>query len=170
VTSLATERLVLEPLGRDHLAPYTALIADPLVHRYLSQAKAIAADPAGQAERIVGVARQQWRERAMVPSRCSSARAALSGVAGCSGSTAAAGVESTTCWRRRLGPGLRHGTGGRLPRFRARATGARTHGHPNPDNAASAGVLSRHDGRRQRDFGTHIVDFFAIDRADWARD
>ena len=41
----------------------------------------------------------------------------------------------------------------------------------NPDNAASRRVLRKvgmtADG--QRDFGTHMVDFFAIDRADWAR-
>jgi ribosomal-protein-alanine N-acetyltransferase len=62
-----TVRLRFEPLERNHLAGYTALIAQPAVHRYLSRAAEIAADPAGQAERIITVAREQWSTRGYGP-------------------------------------------------------------------------------------------------------
>ena len=51
----------------NHLAGYTALTAQPAVHRYLSRAAEIAADPAGQAERIIAVAREQWSTRGYGP-------------------------------------------------------------------------------------------------------
>lgn len=62
-----TARLRFEPLAENHLAGYTALTAQPAVHRYLSRAKEIAADPAGQAERIINVAREQWSTRGYGP-------------------------------------------------------------------------------------------------------
>ncbi len=174
MTSLATERLVLEPLGRDHLAAYTALIADPLVHRYLSQAKAIAADPAGQAERIVGVARQQWRERGYGPFAVfERAGGGFVGRGGLFWVERLQGVEinymlAPVAWGRgyatELATAFLAFGFGQLGLERMVAT-------TNPDNAASRRVLLKvgmtADG--QRDFGTHMVDFFAIDRADWAR-
>ena len=62
-----TVRLRFEPLDTAHLAGYTALTAQPAVHRYLSRAKEIAADPAGQAARIIAVAREQWSTRGYGP-------------------------------------------------------------------------------------------------------
>ena len=62
-----TARLRFEPLDPVHLAGYTVLTAQPDVHRYLSRAKEIAADPAGQAERIISVAREQWSTRGYGP-------------------------------------------------------------------------------------------------------
>ena len=62
-----TARLRFEPLDSNHLAGYTALTAQPAVHRYLSRAAEIAADPAGQAERIIAVAREQWSTRGYGP-------------------------------------------------------------------------------------------------------
>ena len=62
-----TARLRFEPLASNHLAAYTNLIAQPAVHRYLSRAAEIAADPAGQAERIIAVAREQWSKRGYGP-------------------------------------------------------------------------------------------------------
>jgi [ribosomal protein S5]-alanine N-acetyltransferase len=62
-----TARLRFEPLDSKHLGAYTALTAQPAVHRYLSRAKEIAADPAGQAERIIAVAREQWSKRGYGP-------------------------------------------------------------------------------------------------------
>lgn len=64
---LETARLRFEPLDSNHLAAYAALTAQPAVHRYLSRATEIAADPAGQAERIITVARQQWSQRGYGP-------------------------------------------------------------------------------------------------------
>ncbi len=64
---IETGRLRLEPLAARHLAAYTALTAQPAVHRYLSRAAEIAADPAGQAARIVGVAAEQWTSRGYGP-------------------------------------------------------------------------------------------------------
>ncbi len=65
--TIETERLRLEPLAEPHLAGYTALIAQPDVHRYLSRADDIAADPAGQAARIVAVSGEQWAARGYGP-------------------------------------------------------------------------------------------------------
>ena len=62
-----TARLRFEPLDSVHLADYTALTAQQAVHRYLSRAKEIAADPAGQAARIIAVAREQWSARGYGP-------------------------------------------------------------------------------------------------------
>src|SRR5918999_6051516 len=62
-----TARLRFEPLDSNHLAGYTALTAQPAVHRYLSRAAEIAADPAGQAKRIITVAREQWSTRGYGP-------------------------------------------------------------------------------------------------------
>ena len=62
-----TARLRFEPLESNHLAGYTALTAQQAVHRYLSRAAEIAADPAGQAERIITVAREQWSTRGYGP-------------------------------------------------------------------------------------------------------
>ena len=62
-----TARLRFEPLDSNHLAGYTALTAQPAVHRYLSRAAEIAADPGGQAERIITVAREQWSTRGYGP-------------------------------------------------------------------------------------------------------
>jgi RimJ/RimL family protein N-acetyltransferase len=64
---LETARLRFEPLQSSHLAGYIALTAQPDVHCYLSRAKEIAADPAGQAERIIAVAREQWSKRGYGP-------------------------------------------------------------------------------------------------------
>src|SRR5262245_43706409 len=64
---IETSRLRLEPLAARHLAAYTALTAQPAVHRYLSRAADIAADPAGQAARIVSVAADQWASRGYGP-------------------------------------------------------------------------------------------------------
>ncbi|WP_395713635.1 GNAT family N-acetyltransferase [Reyranella sp.] len=65
--TIETERLRLEPLAPRHLAGYAALIAQPDVHRYLSRAQEIAADPASQATRIVTVATEQWASRGYGP-------------------------------------------------------------------------------------------------------
>jgi RimJ/RimL family protein N-acetyltransferase len=65
--TIETVRLVYEPLAAKHVDAYRALIAQPEVHRYLSRAADIAADPEGQAARIVGVSEQQWRERSYGP-------------------------------------------------------------------------------------------------------
>ena len=62
-----TARLRFEPLDSNHLAGYTALTAQPAVHRYLSRAAEIAADPGGQAEHIIAVAREQWSTRGYGP-------------------------------------------------------------------------------------------------------
>jgi len=62
-----TARLRFEPLESNHLAGYTTLTAQPAVHRYLSRAAEIAADPGGQAERIIAVAREQWSTRGYGP-------------------------------------------------------------------------------------------------------
>jgi [ribosomal protein S5]-alanine N-acetyltransferase len=62
-----TARLRFEPLEANHLPAYTALTAQPAVHQYLSRAAEIAADPAGQAERIVAVACEQWSKRGYGP-------------------------------------------------------------------------------------------------------
>lgn len=64
---IETERLRLEPLADTHLAGYAALIAQPDVHRYLSRAADIAADPAGQAARIVTMSSEQWSQRGYGP-------------------------------------------------------------------------------------------------------
>lgn len=64
---IETDRLRFEPLDRPHLAAYRALIAQPSVHRYLSRAVEIAADPADQAMRIVQLSREQWRDRGYGP-------------------------------------------------------------------------------------------------------
>lgn len=66
-STIETARLRLEPLAAPHLAGYTALIAQPDVHRYLSRADDIAADPAGQAARIVAVSAEQWVTRGYGP-------------------------------------------------------------------------------------------------------
>jgi RimJ/RimL family protein N-acetyltransferase len=58
--TMETARLRLEPLAVPHLVAYTALIAQPAVHRYLSRAAEIVADPAGQARRIVALSGEQW--------------------------------------------------------------------------------------------------------------
>jgi ribosomal-protein-alanine N-acetyltransferase len=65
--SIETERLRLEPLAPQHLAGYTALIAQQDVHRHLSRATDIAADPAGQAARIVAMSAEQWSKRGYGP-------------------------------------------------------------------------------------------------------
>lgn len=65
--TIETPRLAYEPLSARHVDAYRALIAQPEVHRYLSRAADIAADPGGQAARIVGVSEQQWRERGYGP-------------------------------------------------------------------------------------------------------
>lgn len=172
MTSLATERLDLEPLGRAHLAAYTALIAKPDVHRYLSSAKAIAADPAGQAERIVGVAEQQWRDRGYGPFAIfQRSDGTFVGRGGLFWVERLQGVEinymlepaawgcgyATELARAFLDFGF-----GRIGLDRMVAT-------TNPENAASRRVLLKvgmtADG--QRDFGTHMVDFFRIDRDEW---
>ena len=62
-----TARLRFAPLDLSHLAGYTNLTAQPAVHRYLSRAAEIAADPAGQAARIIAVAREQWSTRGYGP-------------------------------------------------------------------------------------------------------
>jgi RimJ/RimL family protein N-acetyltransferase len=62
-----TARLQLMPLAAEHLAPYAALIAQPLVHRHLSRAREIAADPEGQARRIIDMSEQQWSKRGLGP-------------------------------------------------------------------------------------------------------
>ncbi|CAN7154066.1 GNAT family N-acetyltransferase [Bosea sp. LjRoot90] len=62
-----TARLQLIPLAAEHLVPYTTLIAQPLVHRHLSRAREIAADPEGQARRIIGMSEQQWSKRGLGP-------------------------------------------------------------------------------------------------------
>lgn len=62
-----TARLQLIPLSADHLGPYAALIAQPLVHRHLSRAREIAADPEGQARRIIDMSEQQWAKRGLGP-------------------------------------------------------------------------------------------------------
>lgn len=64
---IKTDRLMYEPLDRAHLAAYRALIAQPSVHRYLSRAVEIAADPADQAMRIIELSREQWRNRGYGP-------------------------------------------------------------------------------------------------------
>lgn len=65
--TIETGRLRLEPLVPRHLTAYTALIAQPEVHRYLSRAQEIAADPAGQAARIIAIATEQWARRSYGP-------------------------------------------------------------------------------------------------------
>jgi ribosomal-protein-alanine N-acetyltransferase len=65
--SIETGRLRLEPLAPQHLAGYTALIAQQDVHRHLSRATDIAADPAGQAARIVAMSAEQWSKRGYGP-------------------------------------------------------------------------------------------------------
>lgn len=67
MTVTTTHRLRLEPLAARHLDDYTALIAQPDVHRYLSRAAEIAADPPGQARRIVEVSELQWSQRRLGP-------------------------------------------------------------------------------------------------------
>lgn len=62
-----TPRLRLEPLAEAHLEGYAALIAQPAVHRYLSRAAEIAADPAGQARRIMVLSGEQWATRGYGP-------------------------------------------------------------------------------------------------------
>jgi [ribosomal protein S5]-alanine N-acetyltransferase len=62
-----TSRLRFEPLDLNHLAGYTTLTSQPAVHQYLSRATEIAADPGGQAERIISVARKQWSTRGYGP-------------------------------------------------------------------------------------------------------
>lgn len=62
-----TTRLQLVPLAAEHLLPYAALIAQPLVHRHLSRAREIAADPEGQARRIIDMSEQQWSKRGLGP-------------------------------------------------------------------------------------------------------
>jgi ribosomal-protein-alanine N-acetyltransferase len=57
---IETDRLRFEPLAAPHLAGYTVLIAQPDVHRYLSRADDIVADPAGQAARIIRMSGEQW--------------------------------------------------------------------------------------------------------------
>ncbi|BBK36516.1 acetyltransferase [Allostella sp. ATCC 35155] len=175
MTRLATDRLDLVPLGRDHLAEYAALIAQPDVHRYLSAAKAIAADPAGQAERIVDLAEQQWRERGYGPFAVfERAGGAFVGRGGLFWVERLKAVEinymiDPSAWGRGYATELaeaflRFGFG-RLGLARMVAT-------TNPDNAASRRVLTKvgmtADG--QRDFGTHMVDFFRIDRSEWKGD
>lgn len=65
--TIETDRLRFEPLDTRHLADYAALIAQPDVHRYLSRAVEIAADPPGQAARIVETSRAQWAGRGYGP-------------------------------------------------------------------------------------------------------
>ncbi|WP_374445804.1 GNAT family N-acetyltransferase [Stella sp.] len=172
MTSLATERLDLVPLGRAHLAEYAALIAKPEVHRYLSQAKAIAADPAGQAERIVGIAEQQWRDRGYGPFAVfARGDGAFVGRGGLFWIERLQAVEinymlDPATWGRGYATELARAFlvfgFGRLGLDRMVAT-------TNPENAASRRVLLKvgmtADG--QRDFGTHMVDFFRIDRSAW---
>jgi len=62
-----TRRLRLEPLAARHLDDYKALISQPDVHRYLSRAVEIAADPVGQARRIVEASERHWAERRLGP-------------------------------------------------------------------------------------------------------
>ncbi|MCV9934808.1 GNAT family N-acetyltransferase [Boseaceae bacterium BT-24-1] len=62
-----TARLQLIPLAAEHLVPYTTLIAQPLVHRHLSRACEIAADPEDQARRIIDMSEQQWANRGLGP-------------------------------------------------------------------------------------------------------
>lgn len=172
MTSLATERLDLVPLGRVHLARYAALVARPEVHRFLSQAKAIAADPAGQARRIVGIAEQQWRERGYGPFAVfERGNGAFVGRGGLFWVERLQAVEinymlDPAAWGRGYATELARaflafGFGG-LGLDRMVAT-------TNPENAASRRVLLKvgmvPDG--QRDFGTHMVDFFSIDRPAW---
>lgn len=65
--AVETGRLRLEPLSALHLTDYAALIARPDVHRYLSRAAEIAADPGGQAARIVAMSEDQWTRRGYGP-------------------------------------------------------------------------------------------------------
>ncbi|BBK33144.1 RimJ/RimL family protein N-acetyltransferase [Stella humosa] len=170
--TLATQRLTLVPLGQEHLADYTALIAQPAVHRYLSSAKAIAADPPGQAQRIIELAQAQWRERGYGPFAVfATDTGAFVGRGGLFWVERLQAVEinymlEPAAW----GTGYATELSRRFLEFGFDALGLeRMVATTNPDNAASQRVLlkvgMRPDG--QRDFGTHMVDFFFIDRADW---
>ncbi len=170
--TLTSERLTLVPLGQAHLAAYTALIVQPAVHRYLSQAKAIAADPAGQAQRIVGVSETQWRERGYGPFAVfETASDRFVGRGGLFWVERLQGVEinymlDPTAWGRGYATELAR----RFLVFGFEDIGLeRMVATTNPDNAASRQVLTkagmRADG--QRDFGTHMVDHFVLDRSDW---
>jgi ribosomal-protein-alanine N-acetyltransferase len=64
---IETDRLRFEPLAAAHLAGYTALIVQPDVHRHLSRADDIVADPAGQAARIIKMSGEQWATRGYGP-------------------------------------------------------------------------------------------------------
>jgi [ribosomal protein S5]-alanine N-acetyltransferase len=65
--TVSTDRLRLEPLASRHVDAYARLIAHPDVHRYLSRAVEIAADPDGQARRIVALSETQWATRGLGP-------------------------------------------------------------------------------------------------------
>ena len=171
--TLTTERLTLVPLGPEHLDAYTALIAQPDVHRYLSSAKAIAADPAGEAARIIGVAQAQWRDRGYGPFAVfETDGGGFVGRGGLFWVERLQGVEINYMLDPRFwGGGYATELSRRFLAFGFGELGlARMVATTNPDNAASRRVLLKvgmqADGRR--DFGTHMVDYFRIDRADWA--
>jgi ribosomal-protein-alanine N-acetyltransferase len=73
---ISTARLHLEPLAQRHLDDYARLIAQPDVHRYLSRSVEIAADPAGQAKRIIELSERQWTTRGLGPFAISETRTA----------------------------------------------------------------------------------------------
>lgn len=170
--TLTTARLTLAPLGDGHLADYTALISQPEVYRYLSSAKAIAADPAGEARRIIGVAQAQWRERGYGPFAVfETASGRFVGRGGLFWVERIQGVEinymlDPAAW----GKGYATELSRRFLAFGFEELGLeRMVATTNPDNTASRQVLlkagMKADG--QRDFGTHMVNYFRLDRGDW---
>lgn len=173
--TLATARLTLVPLQAAHLDDYARLIAQPEVHRYLSQAKAIAADPAGQAARIVGLSETQWRERGYGPFAVfETASGRFVGRGGLFWVERLQGVEinymlDPAAW----GQGYATELARRFLAFGFQELGlARMVATTNPDNRASRQVLVKAGMRTegQKDFGTHMVDYFVLDREDWAPD
>lgn len=171
--TIETERLRLEPLADGHLAGYAALIAQPDVHRYLSRATEIAADPAGQAARIVTMSVEQWSQRGYGPFAVfEKAGTPLIGRGGLFWIETLGTVEinymfDPTVW----------GRGYATEVARAfLALGFDTHGldrmmaTTHPDNRSSAQVLRkvgmREAGRKDLG-GGRLADLHEIDRAAW---
>jgi [ribosomal protein S5]-alanine N-acetyltransferase len=171
--ALETRRLRLEPLALHHLADYSRLIEQPAVHRYLSRSTEIAANPAGQAERIIRISEEQWRVRGYGPFAIfENGRTALIGRGGLFWIESLQDVEinymfDPTVWGR--GYATEAAT-------KFLAIGFGEHGlirivaTTNPDNAASAEVLRKVGMSRagQKDLGDgRIVDFHEITREAW---